>query len=63
MGQIALRALPRLQLINQFLPNPLRFWHEWFNGCGNVETEEEGGEFVGGEGFEANRTYPTLARR
>jgi hypothetical protein len=38
-----------LQLVNQFQPDSLSFRHEWFNGPGNIQAEDEGGEFVGGE--------------
>jgi hypothetical protein len=38
-----------LKLINEFLLNLGRFRGEWLDRCGNVEAEEQGGQFLGGE--------------
>jgi hypothetical protein len=50
------------QLINHFLANPLCFRGKRFDGRDNVETEEEGGQFFGGE-YHIHRTTTAEMRR
>jgi hypothetical protein len=45
--------LPHLQLPNEFVSQPAGYFVELLNGLGNVKPEDECGEFVEGEWFEA----------